>query len=116
MKLNLIKFFIPLALVLFSLNILSCSDITSISKEQMEGFLVRLDGAATIDGDMIPLYLLNDKAIPAELFFRLKPKYIDSILVLKGDTQIYGEDGRYAVVKIFADKKILVDLEPDTTK
>ncbi|HKK26420.1 MAG TPA: hypothetical protein VJ941_12380 [Gracilimonas sp.] len=118
MKLNLIKFFIPLALVLFSLNILSCSDITSLSKEQIKEFSVRIDGAGTLDGDMSPLYLLNDNAFPVELLNRIKPIYIDSISVLKGDvaTQIYGEDGRYGVVKIYAPKKILDDLEPDTTK
>ena len=122
MRENLFKIPTALVIAIMVFNISSCSDsgITNISKEQLKEHSIMLDGPGSkiINEEEQPLWVLNDKVISSEFLIRIKPKHIDSISVLKGDAAIeyYGKDGKNGVVKIYANKKIFTDLEPDTSE
>ncbi|MGN8226280.1 hypothetical protein [Gracilimonas sp. BCB1] len=105
--------------ILFSLIVvicISCSDITSISNDQIKEYSVRIDGpgSKTLNVQHLPLFLVNDHIISEEVGLRLKLEYIKHIKVLKGKTalELYGKKGEYGVVKIYADQRILSDLKP----
>ncbi|PWN06313.1 hypothetical protein [Rhodohalobacter mucosus] len=108
-----------LIIILGSLLVLpSCSDVTSISGEQLEGFTVTLDKRSPgINYESQPLWVINGEIITESPLQRMKPAYIDSIVILHKEAAIeaYGEKGKNGVVQIFADKRILTDLEPDST-
>ena len=92
----------------------SCSDVTSISGEQLDSFTVTLDPA--INNADQPLWIINGEIITVTPLQRMKPAYIDSIVILKDEAALeyFSEKGKSGVVQIYADKRILTDLEPDS--
>jgi hypothetical protein len=106
-----------LSIILFSLLVLtSCSDVTSISGEQLEGFTVTLDKRSPgINFENLPLWVINGEIISEAPLQRMNPAYIDSIVILHKDAamEAYGDRGKNGVVQIYADKRILTDLEPE---
>lgn len=117
---NLFKISIKLVIVIVLFNVSSCSDsdITNVSKQQLEDYTFKLDGTGSIiNKDNQPLFVLNDKVTSREFLKRIKPDLIDSIVIQKGDvaTERYGKDGKNGVVKIYADSKVYTDLKPDVT-
>lgn len=116
----LFKISIKLIIVIVLFNIYSCSDsdITSVSRQQLEDYTFTIDGAGSlINKDNQPLFVLNDKVTSREFLKRIKAELIDSIVIQKGDvaTEHYGKDGKNGVVKIYAPSNIYTDLKPDTT-
>ncbi|OAN61075.1 hypothetical protein A8B79_06275 [Balneola sp. EhC07] len=117
---NLFKISIKLVIVIVLFNVSSCSDsdITNVSKQQLEDYTFTLDGTGSIiNKDNQPLFVLNGKVTSREFLKRIKTEHIDSIIVQKGDiaTEHYGKDGKSGVVKIYADSKVYTDLKPDVT-
>lgn len=116
----LFKISIKLVIVIILFNISSCSDsdITNVSRQQLEDYTFTIDGAGSIiNKDNQPLFVLNDKVTSREFLKRIKAELIDSIVIQKGDvaTEHYGKDGKNGVVKIYAASNIYTDLKPDTT-
>jgi hypothetical protein len=106
------------AVLLFAVS--PCSEVTSVSEERLEQLkehAIMLDGPGSrmMSEAHPPLWVVNDRVIPGKLLRRLKPKYIDSISILKGNVavQAYGREGTNGVVKIYAGRKIFTDLQPD---
>lgn len=107
---------IALLLLSFMLfNMISCSDVTNISKEQVQENMTMFDGTKSnmVNEDNQPLLVLNNKIYSRNLIKQIKAEYIDSIQIIKGETalQLYGEEGSNGVIMIFADANILTDLK-----
>lgn len=62
---------------------------------------VKLSNSKTLNTANQPLFLLNQKRIPADSVQYIKPESIESIEVLKGEkTKPYGESGKNGVIII----------------
>lgn len=98
-------------------GIIACSDLEEggITNSEIEQTQANIDKAPA-DGS--PLYVLNGEEIKQkDIIGKLKPKYIESIEVLKDNaaTAVYGEAGKNGVIKIeLIDKeKAFEDLRTD---
>lgn len=96
-----------MASALLVTGLMACSDIEEggITSSEVED--VQADMHANIDVEEgQPLYILNGEAMDSrqsrEMLSRLKPKYIESIEVLKGASarSQYGDKGKNGVIKI----------------
>lgn len=109
------KYFSTLITTIAIIGLISCSDVTNISKEQLQdsGFTIDLNHSGINDVNQ-PLFILNGKQLSSDNVMRLNPEHVESISVIKGETALkkYGKKGQHGVIKIYADTKILEDLKP----
>lgn len=109
------KFTIGLILPVIILGFFSCSDVTSLSKEQIQENKTMIDGTGStrFTAEYQPLYLLNDEVISKNHTWDIKPDQIDSIAVIKGETALrqFGKRGEYGVVKIYVKPEVLADID-----
>ena len=60
---------------------------------------ILIRGYGTINGNMTPLFLVNDVEVSQEVFGRIIPNDIESVTILKGtETAIYGVRGANGVI------------------
>lgn len=113
---------VTLLLAFTFIGFMACSDVTDNGLTVGEVKEVQRQAAnktVTFNVGESPLYVLNGEVLPpsSDLLKRLKPEYIKSIEVLKGEsaTEAFGEKGKNGVIKIkvMAKEKALNDLKTD---
>ena len=115
-------------MLIFSLiitGLMSCSDIeengiTGSEVDEMQANINETpsDGLSANLGDSKPLFVINEEMIDQKnIIGKLRPKYIESIDVLKGQNAIdeYGESGKNGVINItlFDKEKAFNDLRTE---
>lgn len=99
------SFYIMLVSALFMTGIMACSDIhdSGITNKDIESAQSEM---VTKDADTQPLYVMNGEIMEAseskDILSRLKPEYIKSIHILKGEDALkeYGKQGKHGVIKL----------------
>lgn len=98
-------------------GLMACSDIedNGITRSEVEDAQVQMQSNIALN-EQQPLYVINGEVQstdnPDNPLARIKPKYINSIEVIKGDkaTEAYGEDGKNGVIKMRVDQAAFNDL------
>lgn len=106
MKLYKIVHYLLFLLLAFT-GFTACTDIVNSNEEQLKEVSIMMNCGGKSIKKAKPLYVVNNKVIHQDSLKSVKPKYIDTISILKGEEalNLFGDAGKHGVVKIQTDQK-----------